>query len=70
VRLDAMRGAPVFDSSGDKIGSVEEIFYDGQSKRPEWIGIGMGFFGTKRVLVPRFASKKKTLTSAPWRRAK
>jgi uncharacterized protein (TIGR02271 family) len=52
VRLDAMRGAPVFDSSGDKIGSVEEIFYDGQSTRPEWIGIGTGFFGTKRVLVP------------------
>src|SRR5580765_2481453 len=50
VRLDEMRGAPVYDSSGDKIGNVEEIFYDTESSRPEWIGIG--FFGTKRVLVP------------------
>src|SRR5215217_2792296 len=52
VRLDDMRGAPVYDRNGDKIGSVEEIFYDEGSRRPEWIGIGTGFFGTKRVLVP------------------
>lgn len=52
VRLDEMRGAPVYDSAGEKIGKVEEIFYDTQSRVPEWIGIGTGFFGTKRVLVP------------------
>jgi uncharacterized protein (TIGR02271 family) len=52
VRLDDMRGAPVYDSRGEKIGSVDEIFYDTGSNRPEWIGIGTGFFGTKRVLVP------------------
>jgi sporulation protein YlmC with PRC-barrel domain len=28
VRLDEMRGAPVYDNDGDKIGKVEEIFYD------------------------------------------
>jgi uncharacterized protein (TIGR02271 family) len=52
VRLDEMRGAPVYDSAGEKIGTVEEIFYDQESHVPEWIGIGTGFFGTKRVLVP------------------
>jgi uncharacterized protein (TIGR02271 family) len=52
VRLDEMRGAPVYDADGDKIGKVEEIFYDQQTRVPEWIGIGTGFFGTKRVLVP------------------
>jgi stress response protein YsnF len=51
-RLEQLRGAPVLDSSGEKIGSVEEVFYDEQTKRPEWIGIGTGFLGTKRVLVP------------------
>ncbi len=51
-RLDSMRGQPVYDSTGDKIGNVEEIFYDEQTEKPEWIGIGTGFFGTKRVLVP------------------
>ena len=50
--LNEMRGAAVYDSAGEKIGSVEEIFYDEQTNQPEWIGIGTGFFGTKRVLVP------------------
>jgi uncharacterized protein (TIGR02271 family) len=45
-------GASVYDSMGEKIGSVDEIFYDEQTNQPEWLGIGTGFFGTKRVLVP------------------
>ena len=48
----ALRGTPMYDSTGDKIGEVEEIYYDEATSRPEWIGIGTGFFGTKRVLVP------------------
>jgi sporulation protein YlmC with PRC-barrel domain len=50
-RLDAMRGAPVYDSAGEKIGTVEEIFWDAETSQPEWIGIGTGFFGTKRELL-------------------
>ena len=50
--LSEARGATVYDSDGDKIGSVEDIFYDEQTNQPEWISIGTGFFGTKRVLVP------------------
>jgi uncharacterized protein (TIGR02271 family) len=51
-RLAAMRGETVYDSSGEKIGKVEEIFYDQITNQPEWIGIGTGFLGTTRVLVP------------------
>ena len=51
-QLQEMRGAPVYDASGDQIGKVEEIFVDTDSRQPEWIGLGTGFFGTKRVLVP------------------
>lgn len=51
-RLGELRGSPVYDSAGEKIGKVEEIFYDTQTGGPEWIGLGTGFFGTKRVLVP------------------
>jgi uncharacterized protein (TIGR02271 family) len=51
-QLQEARGLPVYDSAGEKIGKVEEIFYDEQTNQPEWIGIGTGFFGTKRVLVP------------------
>jgi stress response protein YsnF len=42
----------VYDDAGDRIGSVEEIFYDTQMNEPAWVGIGTGFLGTKRVLVP------------------
>ena len=51
-QLSQMQGSPVMSSDGDTIGNVEEIFYDEQTRQPEWIGIGTGFFGTKRVLVP------------------
>jgi sporulation protein YlmC with PRC-barrel domain len=51
-QLQGLKGAPVYDASGDQIGKVEEIFADVDSGSPEWIGLGTGFFGTKRVLVP------------------
>jgi uncharacterized protein (TIGR02271 family) len=51
-QLSRLQGAPVLDSTGDQIGKVEEIFYDTDTGQPEWIGLGTGFFGTKRVLVP------------------
>lgn len=51
-QLSGMQGAPVYDDAGEQIGSVEEIYYDTQNSQPAWIGIGTGFFGTKRVLVP------------------
>jgi uncharacterized protein (TIGR02271 family) len=46
------RGRPVYSTDGEKIGSIEEIFVDGDTNDPEWIGLGTGFFGMKRVLVP------------------
>src|SRR3954452_6234744 len=51
-RLAGMRGQAVYDSAGEKIGSVDEIFYDNDTRQPQWIGIGTGFLRTKRVLVP------------------
>jgi uncharacterized protein (TIGR02271 family) len=47
-----MRGRPVYDAAGDKIGTVDEVFYDEDTQQPEWLGIGTGFFGMRRVLVP------------------
>jgi uncharacterized protein (TIGR02271 family) len=50
--VQEMHGRPVYAQEGDSIGKVEEIFYDYKTNQPEWIGIGTGLFGTKRVLVP------------------
>src|SRR4051794_31514058 len=51
-RLRDFEGEPVYDMEGEKIGKVDEIFYDTQTDQPEWLGIGTGFLRTKRVLVP------------------
>lgn len=58
-RLAELRGAPVYDSAGEKIGKVDEIYYDYQTNEPEWIGLGTGMFGKKRVLVPLEGAKVK-----------
>ena len=50
--LTQMHGSPVVSRDGDEIGKVEEIFLDNETGRPEWIAVGAGFLGTKRVLVP------------------
>lgn len=51
-RLMQAQGQTVYSSDGEKIGNVEEVFVDDETGRPEWIGIGTGLLGTKRVLVP------------------
>jgi uncharacterized protein (TIGR02271 family) len=50
--IAAARGMDVYSSDGEKIGSVEDIFHDYETRKPEWIGIGTGMFSSKRVLVP------------------
>ena len=51
-RLAELRGSSVYSSDGEKIGSVEDVFVDEDTGQPEWVGLGTGFLGTKRVLVP------------------
>ncbi len=51
-QLRDAQGRDVHSQDGDKIGSVSEIFYDDETGQPKWFGLGTGFFGNKRVLVP------------------
>jgi sporulation protein YlmC with PRC-barrel domain len=51
-QLERMRNYAVYSKDGEKIGPLEDLYVDEQSQRPEWISLGTGFFGTKRVLVP------------------
>lgn len=52
AEFETARGKPVYSSDGEKIGKVEELFVDDYSGGPAWLGLGTGFFGMKRVLVP------------------
>jgi sporulation protein YlmC with PRC-barrel domain len=45
-------GRQVVDTMGEKIGSVQDVFYDDAMDQPEWLMVKMGLFGQKRVFVP------------------
>jgi len=40
------------DSDGDKIGSIEEIYLDQDTDKPEWLAVKTGLFGGKISFVP------------------
>ena len=48
---DAYAGYKVHDRDGEKIGKVDDLFLD-ETDTPEYIGVKMGFLGTKSTLIP------------------
>jgi len=50
--LSQLEGMPVYARDEEQIGKVDTIYVDQDTRVPEWIGIGTGFFSTKRLLVP------------------
>jgi uncharacterized protein (TIGR02271 family) len=46
------RGRTVLDSRGEKIGKVDELYYDQEGGQPEWALVNTGLFGTKKTFVP------------------
>ena len=47
-----LNGADVYDTDGDKIGSVGQVYLDATSGNPEWVTVKTGLFGTKETFVP------------------
>jgi uncharacterized protein (TIGR02271 family) len=46
------RGRTVVTSNGDKIGTLEEVYLDTHTGRPEWATVKTGLFGTKQSFIP------------------
>jgi uncharacterized protein (TIGR02271 family) len=46
------RGQELLDSDGEKIGTIEEIYLDTDTDRPEWALVKTGLFGGKGTFVP------------------
>ena len=44
-------GYEVYDPNGQKIGKVDDLFVD-ENDQPEYLGVKMGFLGTKSTLIP------------------
>ena len=56
--LDA-RGANVVSSSGEKIGSIEDIYLDQETNKPEWVAVNTGMFGSRTTFVPLAEASQK-----------
>jgi uncharacterized protein (TIGR02271 family) len=46
------RGQELLDNGGEKIGTIEEIYIDSRTERPEWALVQTGLFGGKGTFVP------------------
>jgi len=73
---DAWIGRTAYDRNGDKVGSIESIYYDDDTGRPEWVAIRTGLLGHKMSFVPiagsgnqgddlQLAYDKDTIKDAP-----
>lgn len=45
-------GRDAYDTHGDKIGSIGQLYLDDTTKQPAWITVNTGFFGTHESFVP------------------
>lgn len=43
---------PVYDTDGNKIGDAKHVFLDDATRRPEWVSVKTGLFGTSESFVP------------------
>jgi uncharacterized protein (TIGR02271 family) len=46
------QGRTLMDRNGDKIGTIDALYLDEQSDKPEWALVNTGLFGTKSSFVP------------------
>ena len=71
-----LSGATVRSASGDKIGTVAQVYVDDQTSQPEWVTVKAGRLGAKESFVPLAASRfdggelvvdasKKEVSAAP-----
>jgi uncharacterized protein (TIGR02271 family) len=45
-------GATVLTPEGDKIGTIDEIYQDRETRQPQWMLVNTGLFGTRSNFVP------------------
>jgi uncharacterized protein (TIGR02271 family) len=74
--VQAWRGMTAVDANGDKVGKIDEVYFDRSSGEPEWATVNTGLFGMRTSFVPlsgaergedavRLASTKDQIKDAP-----
>ncbi len=52
MSLEQLEGRPVTGPDGQKIGTVADVYFDKDTRQPEWALVTTGMFGTKQSFVP------------------
>ena len=52
MSLEQLEGRPVMGADGQKIGTVADVYFDKDTRQPEWALVTTGMFGTKHSFVP------------------
>jgi len=52
AQAQELKGRTLVTSSGDKVGTIGQIFLDDETGQPEWVTVNTGLFGTKESFVP------------------
>lgn len=52
TRYEDWIGTTVYDSTGDKLGDITDVYYDDITGQPEWMTVSTGWFGTSEHFVP------------------
>lgn len=45
-------GSTAYDSDGDKIGKIGNVYYDDETDQPKWLTVNTGLFGTNETFIP------------------
>jgi hypothetical protein len=51
-RIQDLRGAPVYSSDREKIGTVDHVYYNVETNQPEWLAVGAGILSHHYSMVP------------------
>ena len=46
------KGQKLVSQDGDKIGTIDEVYVDEQTGKPEWLAVSTGLFGSRVSFVP------------------
>ena len=52
MTLEQLEGRPILGADGEKIGTVADVYFDKDTRQPEWALVTTGMFGTKHSFVP------------------
>ena len=53
-----LEGLTVYDTAGERVGSVGRVYVDDDTGRPDWITVRTGLFGMKESFVPLLGARK------------